>query len=336
MRVLAIETSCDDTAVAILDATGVRASIVASQDMVHGKYGGIVPELASRQHMVTILPVIERALADAGMTLDDVEAVTATYGPGLVGSLLVGLQLAKGIALARGLPFVGVNHLEGHLLAILLDRPVAFPYLGLLVSGGHTSLYVVEDVGRYRQLGRTRDDAAGEAFDKGAKMLGLGFPGGREIDRRAVAGDRTAIRFPRAAIKRGGYDFSFSGVKTSLRQYLLDQGGRDGGGHSLADVCASFQEAIVDMLVGPTLKAAEEIGATTIVVSGGVSANSRLRSAMTEAGTAAGFDVGFPRFAYCTDNAAMIGYAGRARLLRGERHDLTLNAAATLPIGVNA
>jgi N6-L-threonylcarbamoyladenine synthase len=343
MRVLAIETSCDDTAAAVLDDAGVRASIVASQDMVHGKYGGIVPELASRQHMVTILPVIERALADAGVGLDDVEAVTATYGPGLVGSLLVGLQVAKGIAFERGLPFVGVNHLEGHLLAILLDRPVAFPYLGLLVSGGHTSLYLVEDVGRYRQLGRTRDDAAGEAFDKGAKMLGLGFPGGREIDRRAAVGDRAAIRFPRALIRnapRGtraagagrepeGYDFSFSGVKTALRQYLLD-----GGDAPLDDVCASFQEAIVDMLVAPTLRAARDLDATTIVVSGGVSANSRLRAAMTGAGTAAGFEVAFPRFAYCTDNAAMIGYAGRARLLRGERHDLTLNAAATLPIGV--
>jgi len=333
MRVLAIETSCDDTAAAVLDDRGVRASIVASQDLVHGKYGGIVPELASRQHLLAILPVIERALADAAVTLDDIEAVTATYGPGLVGSLLVGLQVAKGIAFDRGLPFVGVNHLEGHLLAILLDRPVAFPYLGLLVSGGHTSLYLVEDLGRYRQLGRTRDDAAGEAFDKGAKMLGLGFPGGREIDRRAAAaaGDRAAVRFPRASLKRGLYDFSFSGVKTSLRQYLLDDGGA-----ALEDVCASFQEAIVEMLVTPTLKAARDLGATTIVVSGGVSANSRLRTVMTEAGAAAGFDVAFPRFAYCTDNAAMIGYAGRARLLRGERHDLTLNASATLPIGVGA
>jgi N6-L-threonylcarbamoyladenine synthase len=330
MRVLAIETSCDDTAAAVLDESGVRASIVASQDKVHGKYGGIVPELASRQHMVTILPVIQRALADAGVGLDDIDAVTATYGPGLVGSLLVGLQFAKGIAFSRGLPFVGVNHLEGHLLAFLLDRPVAFPYLGLLVSGGHTSLYLVEGVGKYRQLGRTRDDAAGEAFDKGAKMLGLGFPGGREIDQRAKEGNRAAIRFPRASLKTGLYDFSFSGVKTSLRQYLLD-----GGDAPLVDVCASFQEAIVDMLVVPTLKAARDLGATSIVVSGGVSANSRLRTSMTEAGSAAGFDVAFPRFAYCTDNAAMIGYAGRARLLRGERHDLTLNAAATLPIGVD-
>jgi N6-L-threonylcarbamoyladenine synthase len=341
MRVLAIETSCDDTAAAVLDDGGVRASIVASQDGIHAKYGGIVPELASRQHLVAILPVIRRALDEAGVGLDDIEGIAATHGPGLVGSLLVGLQVAKGIAFDRGLPFVGVNHLEGHLLAILLDHPVAFPYLGLLVSGGHTSLYLVEDLGRYRQLGRTRDDAAGEAFDKGAKMLGLGFPGGREIDRRAAAGNREAIRFPRASLKRGQYDFSFSGVKTALRQHVLDtgMGSVDGGAFTgdaaaLADVCASFQEAIVDMLLGPTLKAARDLAVGSIVVSGGVSANGRLRAKMAEAGAADGCEVAFPRFAYCTDNAAMIGYAGRMRLLRGERHDLELNASATLPIGV--
>ena len=331
MRVLAIETSCDDTAAAVVDGGGVRSSVVASQDLVHAPFGGVVPELASRQHVLAIVPVIERALAQASVGLDQVEGVAATYGPGLVGSLLVGLQAAKGIAFARGLPFIGVNHLEGHLLAILLDRPVEFPYLGLLVSGGHTSLYVVEGVGRYRLLGRTRDDAAGEAFDKGAKMLDLGYPGGREIDRIAAAGDRAAIRFPRAAIKRGGYDLSFSGVKTSLRQYLLEA-------HEapLADVCASFQEAIVDMLLVPTVRAARDFGLATIVVSGGVSANRRLRVRMEEAGASEGVAVAFPRIAYCTDNAAMIGYAGRARLLRGERHSLSLNAAATLPIGVGA
>ena len=329
MRVLAIESSCDDTAAAVLNADGVRSSVVASQDLVHGRYGGVVPELASRQHVLAIVPIIERALADAHVTLDDIEGVAATYGPGLVGSLLVGLQAAKGIALARGLPFVGVNHLEGHLLAILLDRPVVFPYLGLLVSGGHTSLYVVDGVGAYRLLGRTRDDAAGEAFDKGAKMLGLGYPGGREIDRLAADGDRRAIRFPRATLKRGAYDLSFSGVKTALRQYLLEERGAP-----LADVCASFQEAIVDMLAAPTLRAAHDLGLETVVVSGGVSANRRLRARMEEEGARAGLTVLLPRFAYCTDNAAMIGYAGRARLLRGERHPLTLNAAATAPIGL--
>ncbi len=329
MRVLAIETSCDDTAAAVLDEDGVRSSVVASQDVVHARYGGIVPELASRNHVLTIVPVLERALAEAGVTLDDVEGVAATYGPGLVGSLLVGLQVAKGIAFDRGLPFVGVNHLEGHLLAILLDRPMLFPYVGLLVSGGHTSLYVVDGVGTYRQLGRTRDDAAGEAFDKAAKMLGLGFPGGRVIDQLAANGNRNAIRFPRASLKHGLYDFSFSGIKTAIRQYLLD-----GGTASLPDVCASFQEAVVDMLVAPTLRAAHAFGIRTIVVSGGVSANTRLRRRMTEAGSEEGLEVAFPRFAYCTDNAAMIGYAGRVRLLRGQRDALTLNAEATLPIGV--
>jgi len=329
MRVLAIETSCDDTAAAVIDATGVRSSIVASQDLVHGPYGGVVPELASRQHVLAILPVIERALATAAITLADVEAVAATHGPGLVGSLLVGLQVAKGIALERGLPFIGINHLEGHLLAIFLEREIEFPYLGLLVSGGHTSLYVVEALGRYRLLGRTRDDAAGEAFDKGAKMLGLGYPGGREIDRRASAGDRAAVHFPRATLKSGGYDFSFSGVKTALRQVLL--AGRE---IPLDDLCASFQEAIVDMLVTRTMTAARTLAIQTIVVSGGVSANSRLRTRMAGAGAADRRAVAFPRLAYCTDNAAMIGYAGRARLLRGERHDLTLNAEATLPLGL--
>jgi N6-L-threonylcarbamoyladenine synthase len=328
MRVLAIETSCDDTAAAVMDASGLRSSVVASQDLVHTRYGGVVPELASRQHVRAIVPVIARALADADVTLDDVEAVAATRGPGLVGSLLVGLQAAKGIALARGLPFVGINHLEGHLLAILLDRTVAFPYLGLLVSGGHTSLYVVEGLGAYRLLGRTRDDAAGEAFDKGAKMLGLGYPGGREIDRLAADGAPDAIRFPRATLKGGtAYDFSFSGLKTALRQYLLD-----GGSAALPDVCASFQEAIVDMLVAPACRAARTLGIGTIVVSGGVSANRRLRARMAEAGAHARLDVAFPRFAFCTDNAAMIAYAGRARLLAGERHDLDANAAATLPL----
>jgi N6-L-threonylcarbamoyladenine synthase len=330
VRVLAIESSCDDTAAAVLDAEGVRASIVASQDLVHAPYGGVVPELASRQHVLAIVPVIERALADAGVSLDDIEGVAATYGPGLVGSLLVGLQAAKGIAYARALPFVGVNHLEGHLLAILLDRPVAFPFIGLLVSGGHTSLYLVEGVGAYRLLGRTRDDAAGEAFDKGAKMLGLGYPGGREIDRLAAEGDRAAIRFPRASLKKAGYDFSFSGLKTSLRQYLTQPRVAP-----VADVCASFQEAIIDMLVGPTLDAARAHALPTIVVTGGVSANRRLRARMAEVGAAEGVEIAFPRFSYCCDNAAMIGYAGRMRLLRGERHPLTLNAAASLPIGVD-
>ena len=329
MRVLALESSCDDTAAAVLDESGVRSSVVASQDLVHRQYGGVVPELASRQHVLSIVPVLERALADAGMTLDDIEGVAATYGPGLVSSLLVGLQAAKGIAYDRGLPFVGVNHLEGHLLAVMLDRPVAFPYLALLVSGGHTSLYVVEDVGVYRLLGRTRDDAAGEAFDKAAKMLGLGYPGGREIDRLAKTGNRRAIRFPRASMKSGRFDLSFSGVKTSLRQYLL---GAERA--PLEDICASFQEAVVDMLVRPTVRAARALRVERVVVTGGVSANGRLRERMAEVAVEEGLDVAFPRFAYCTDNAAMIGYAGRARLLRGERHPLTLNAEATLPIGL--
>jgi N6-L-threonylcarbamoyladenine synthase len=331
MKILGIETSCDDTSCAVLDGREVLSNVTASQDAVHAPFGGVVPELAARRHLETIDSVLHRALETAGLAMSEIDAIAVTRGPGLVGSLLVGVSAARGLALRTGLPLFGVHHLEGHALSPLMHEEIAFPFLSMVVSGGHSSLYLVRDIGNYEEVASTRDDSAGEAFDKGAKMLGLGFPGGREIDQRAKEGDRAAIRFPRASLKTGLYDFSFSGVKTSLRQYLLD-----GGKAELPDVCASFQEAIVDMLLAPTLKAARDLGASTIVVSGGVSANSRLRIAMTEAGNAAGFDVAFPRFAYCTDNAAMIGYAGRARLLRGERHDLSLNAAATLPIGVDA
>ena len=343
MVVLGIETSCDDTAAAVLADGRLRSSIVSSQDAVHGPYGGIVPELASRHHVTNILAVLHAALGEAKVTMDDVEGIAVTCGPGLVGSLLVGLSVAKGMALARGLPLVGVNHLEGHLLAIFLERPVEFPYLALLVSGGHTSLYLAEAHGRYRRVGATRDDAAGEAFDKAAKMLGLGFPGGRLIDRLAKEGDRSAIRFPRASIRDAKYDFSFSGLKTSLREWLRREHGINVGSPAgaaspalskemLADVAASFQEAVVEMLVAPTLAAAEELGVGRVVVSGGVSANSRLRQSMEQGGRARGLDVHFPPPRFCTDNAAMIAVAGTRRLERGERDDLALNAVASLPL----
>lgn len=330
MRVLAIETSCDDTAAAVVSDAGVAASVVASQDLVHGRFGGVVPELASRQHVVQILPVIEEALERAELRLEDIDAVVATYGPGLVGSLLVGLMTAKGIAMGRGIPFLGVNHLEGHLLSALLEHEISFPFVGLVVSGGHTSLYEVRGLGQYRQLGRTRDDAAGEAFDKAAKMLGLGYPGGRRIERQAREGDPRAIGFPRASMKTGGFDFSFSGLKTALRQYLAETGA---GGASLPDVCASVQEAIVDMLVENTVKAASFLKVRTIVSCGGVSANGRLRQRLTQEAFSIGAEVVFPSARLCTDNAAMIGFAGRWRLLRGETHPLSLNACATLPLG---
>jgi N6-L-threonylcarbamoyladenine synthase len=343
MIILGVETSCDDTAAAVLANRDLRSSVVSSQDAVHGPYGGIVPELASRHHLANILAVIHAALDNAAVEIGDVEGIAVTCGPGLVGSLLVGLSAAKGIAFTKGIPLVGVNHLEGHLLAIFLEREVDFPYVALLASGGHTSLYLVEEPGQYRRIGATRDDAAGEAFDKGAKMLGLGFPGGRVIDRLARSGDPAAIRFPRATIRGSRYEFSFSGLKTALREFLRREHGvapTTAGGAAqgvvaerlLCDIAASFQEAIVDMLVTTTLGAAEALRVPRIVVSGGVSANSRLRARMEDDAGGMGIEVAFPSPRFCTDNAAMIAYAGARRLRRGDRDDLSLNAVASLPL----
>jgi len=334
MKLLAIESSCDDTAAAVLDDGEVRSSVVASQDGIHGAFGGVVPELASRTHVRALVPTIERALAGAETTLDAIDAVAATCGPGLVGSLLVGLSAAKAIAFARRLPFVGVNHLEGHLLSVLLDRPVAFPYVALLASGGHTALYLAEDFGQYRGLGNTRDDAAGEAFDKVAKMLGLGYPGGRAIDEMARRGDPRAIRFPRARLKvRNGsrrLDFSFSGLKTAVWLHVREHGADTG---AQPDVAASFQEAVIDMLLGNAFAAVRQSGAERLVIAGGVSANSRLRVRALAEGADLGIEVVIPSLRYCTDNAAMVGFAAFHRLRRGESDPLTLNASATLELG---
>lgn len=334
MRILAIESSCDDTATAVIEDGAVRSNIVLSQDAVHRPYGGVVPELASRSHMRAILPLIDAALEQAQRTLDDVDAIVATYGPGLVGSLLVGLNTAKAIAFARGLPFLGVNHIEGHLLSPLIDSDLQFPYVGLVVSGGHTSLYLAEDYGRYTHLASTRDDAAGEAFDKVAKLMGLGFPGGKAIDDLARRGDPTAIAFPRARLKprqsSNRFDFSFSGIKTAVALWLQE--------HSLdspaaqADLAASFQEAVVDMLLETTFAAVEFARCPQLAIAGGVSANSRLRARAAALGAEKNVKVVIPPMRYCTDNAAMIGYAGWQRLMRGERHELDLNAFADLTL----
>jgi N6-L-threonylcarbamoyladenine synthase len=335
MRVLGIESSCDETAAALVeDARHVRGDAVWSQIALHAEYGGVVPELASRAHIVHLIPVIERALAQAGATLDDVDAIAVTRGPGLVGALLVGLQAAKALAFARGLPLVGVNHLEGHLAAIYLenDAPPAAdrPHLALLVSGGHSELVVVERPGGpYRVLGATLDDAAGEAFDKVGKMLGLGYPAGPVIDRLAATGDPRAIAFPRA-MRRYKLDFSFSGMKTAVAQHLASAGIPTG--QALADLCASFQAAVVDQLVTKTEAALDETGLDTLVVAGGVASNRGLREALAAVCARRGVRLCVPPPRFCTDNAAMIACAGTFRLRRGERADLTLNAVASLPL----
>ncbi|MGH7887061.1 MAG: tRNA (adenosine(37)-N6)-threonylcarbamoyltransferase complex transferase subunit TsaD [Candidatus Binatia bacterium] len=332
MLILGVESSCDDTAAAILqDGRTILANLVSSQDHVHGPYGGVVPELASRQHMQSVLPIVDGALKQAGATLKDIDGIAVTYGPGLVGSLLVGLSLVKGMSFRTGIPYVGVNHLEAHLLAIHLEHEVEYPYIALLASGGHTLLYCVRGVGDYVHLGGTRDDAAGEAFDKVAKMMGLGFPGGRAIDNLAKSGNPSAIRFPRAKLKKCPYDFSFSGLKTAVWHYLKLQGEEQLRARQ-SDIAASFQEAVIDMLVQPTTLAATANAVGRIVLSGGVAANSRLRARMAENAAAAGLRVYCPAAKFCTDNAAMIALTGYHWLKRGRRDDFRLNADADLTL----
>src|SRR5712691_10161219 len=334
MIVLGIESSCDDAAAAVIatERAGfatVRANAVANQDDIHRPYGGVVPELASRNHVLTIDPVVQRTLASAGCELADIDGIAVTRGPGLVGSLLVGLMYAKGLSRATGIPMVGVNHLEGHLLAPLLEHEVPMPYLALVVSGGHTALFIVDDFGRYRRLGTNRDDAAGEAFDKVAKLMGLGYPGGKIIDQLARRGNRKRVRIPRAHVRGAPLDFSFSGVKTAMATLLRTEAG---AATSREDLAASFQEAVVEMLVGPTLHAAREADINVIALTGGVAANSRLRERLSEAAAAEGREVIAPSLKFCTDNAAMIAMAGGYRLLRGERDSLGIDAEAALAL----
>jgi len=330
MLILGIETSCDETAAAVLeDGAKLRSSIVASQAALHADYGGVVPELASRRHLEAILPIVTKALQEAGVGLQDLDGIAVTQGPGLVGSLLVGLSVAKALAYVHHLPLVGINHLEGHIFAGFLQEPrPSYPFLALLVSGGHTALYHCPAPLGYRLLGATRDDAAGEAFDKVAKLLGLGYPGGPIIERVARDGDPRAIPFPVAQFSDGAPDFSFSGLKTAVSLFVRKHGPLTP--RLIADVCASFQATVVKMLVRRTGRAALREGTRRILVSGGVAANRLLREALQAEAEERGFELFTPPPALCTDNAAMIAAAGYARLLAGERADLRLNAVADL------
>lgn len=325
MLVLGLETSCDETAAALVeDGRRVLSDVVSTQVDIHRRWGGVVPELASRNHIVQVMPVIHEALTRAQKTLDDVDLIAVTSGPGLIGALLVGLQVAKGLSLATGKPFVGANHLEGHLLAIrLIEEAPEPPFLGLVVSGGHTSLYDVQAYGRYRLVGSTRDDAAGEAYDKTARILGLPYPGGLPIDQLAQKGDPEAIRFPRA-LPGDNFDVSFSGLKTAVLHHVQKHGLPQG--QALADLCASFQEAVADVLSKKLVAAARRLGHKQLVLCGGVAANSRLRALCRERAGERGLNMFLPPVRLCTDNGAMIAVAGYEAYRRGLRGDFRLAA----------
>jgi len=333
---LAIETSCDDTSVAVVLAGGwVKSLVSANQDLAHSPFGGIVPEIASRNHTLQLLPLVDEALKKAQLSLADIEAVVVTARPGLLGSLLVGVITAKTLAMARGWPLLGVNHLEAHLLApFLRDEKYAppqdftYPYVALAVSGGHTQLYQVSDLGKYRVLGRTRDDAAGEAFDKFAKLIGLGFPGGPVVDQKSHGGDESAFSFPRPLLFEDHLDFSFSGLKSSAAR-LVESMSEAQVLQRQADLCASFQAAATDVLVGKLSRAVESVGVSRAVLTGGVSANSKLRSAAQAWATKSGVQLIVPPLRYCTDNAAMVGLAGLMRLQNGERSGFDLRPEAS-------
>ena len=331
MRVLGIETSCDETAAAVYDGeTGLLAHRLFSQIDLHAQYGGVVPELASRDHVRKLVPLIEEVLAASSSKKEDIHGVAYTSGPGLVGALLVGAAVGRSLAFGWGVPAVGVHHLEGHLLAPMLEPdPPQFPFLALLVSGGHTLLAEVTGLGRYRILGSSLDDAAGEAFDKTAKMLGLPYPGGPHLAKLAEKGRSGRFDFPRPMLDRPGFDFSFSGLKTAVvvavRGIELDEQTR-------ADVARAFEDAVVETLVTKCERALKETGATTLVVAGGVGANRHLRQALSAMGARRRVQVSYPRPEFCTDNAAMIAYAGYLRLHAGQQESLPIRATARWPI----
>ena len=332
--ILAIESSCDETAAAVVkNGREVLSNVISSQIALHTLYGGVVPEIASRKHIEKINQVIETALSEAGAELADIDAIGVTYGPGLVGALLVGVAEAKAIAYAAKKPLIGVHHIEGHIAANYIEHPeLEPPFLSLVVSGGHTHLVQVEDYGKFDIIGRTRDDAAGEAFDKVARAIGLGYPGGPKIDQVSKEGNPEAIVFPRAHVEDAPYDFSFSGVKSAVLNYI--NGSRmKGESYSQADVAASFQKAVTDVLVANAMRAVEEYKVDKIAIAGGVASNSALREAMKSACEERGVKLYYPSPVYCTDNAAMIGVAAYYEYLAGTRHGWDLNAVPNLKLG---
>lgn len=332
--ILAIESSCDETAASVVkNGRTILSNVISSQIELHKLYGGVVPEIASRKHIEKINQVIEQALEDADVTLDDLDAIGVTYGPGLVGALLVGVAEAKAIAYAKKLPLVGVHHIEGHVSANYIEHPdLEPPFLCLIVSGGHTHLVIVKDYGEFEILGRTRDDAAGEAFDKVARAIGLGYPGGPKIDKLSKEGNPHAIEFPRAKIGDCPYDFSFSGVKSAVLNYL-NNAQMKGEEVNRADLAASFQNAVVDVLVEHTMLAAKDFGMDKIAIAGGVASNGTLRAAMEEACSKYGYSFYRPSPIFCTDNAAMIGVAAYYEFMKGTRHGWDLNAVPNLKLG---
>lgn len=326
MRILGIETSCDDTAAAVLADGKILANIIASQTELHQKYGGVVPEIASRRHLELMIPVLEEAFATAQITPGELDGIAVTQGPGLVGSLLVGVSTAKALALTYNLPLVGIHHTEGHLFAnLLVDPQLEPPFLCLTVSGGHTDLLLFKEPGQYQVLGRTRDDAAGEAFDKVARAMGLGYPGGPAIQKAAIGGDREAFALPRGLAHEETFDFSFSGLKTATANILEKT-------EEISDLAASFQWAVVEVLVERTIAAAKAHKIQSIALSGGVAANTLLREELAGRGREEGLYVSLPPVELCTDNAAMIAAVGSFRLERGERHSWDLNAVPNLPL----
>jgi N6-L-threonylcarbamoyladenine synthase len=329
MLILCIESSCDETAAAVIrDGREILSNVIASQVEVHARYGGVVPELASRKHVEAISVVINSALEEAGVSIDQIEGIGVTRGPGLIGALLVGLSTAKAMAWMLDIPLVTVHHMEGHILAPFLEDAPDFPFLALAVSGGHTHLYRVDGIGKYRTIGQTLDDAAGEAFDKVAKLLGLGYPGGAVIDRLALSGNPEAIAFPRPMLHKPNCDFSFSGIKTAVMQYVNKCQGPIDEQHT-ADIAASFQEAVVEVLTRKTLRAAEAEGLKRIVVAGGVACNSGLRARFSALSEKHGVKVVFPSPVLCGDNAAMLGVPANYYLENGCCSDNAVNAVSS-------